>query len=996
MKKLLAVILSLMMLVQFVPVLADATVSSAFDGTYGVPVGASIPLTLSESANLSKSDITVTPSVDFDLTGSGTDYAVKFKSDMAYGTTYTVSAKGTDVTFKTEYDYTAADAVSGNASNSATYKRTIENTSKNFSVKADITSWTSNSGANQAELQLWNEGDTASGYGYKVMMNGISSDRTTFKVTPTVVHKDIPESKYGVAAGSVTVDTPATVQMTAYKSLIVTVEDYNLYLYGVNDDTADFIKSWNFLGYRDGWTPTSGDTVPTVIYWSGTGLVKAYFGAPSGDEGGDTPDPLPSGMTVTSSYKDVAGVPTDAEIPFTLSEAYELSDGDVTVAPSAAFTLSGGGTDYKMKFTKMAYNTEYTVSVKGTEAFKYTTQYEATKQLSYAYNGSVNMDSAKADFTAILDVRDVITNKGTYSTIGFTDSTRGLTTCFEFKFTYDDNTPGTVKMNITGLENGTQKAGPAVLIDNADANKIGRIIITHKDYMFHIFTENTDGGYAYASQTTNFMNIKFGELGYAPDRIDTGNTTKIKIYQGSDGTTVDPEPTPDPTPGTDPEPSTGKLTSDFDGAYGVPVDAKIPLTLPADAELTKADITVTPSVDFELTGSGKDYMLDFMGGLSYAEAYTVKVKDEEIKFATAYNTASSSVKYSKDVDAKLDAATPTFTFEINCKSAMAAGGSSCNFALKDTTNNIALNFGFSYSKTGPNKVTLSASKDGSSASGTVTLVDDNTTCVYMLTYSDAMVYIYYVDGDGNTKLAKRSADFDKIKFSQYDYRVDTIRLGNTSMVSLGLGYSEAMTTQTAEVNNKKDGKIVLSFSDTIASFPSTVKLTSADGKSVEADVTVDGNKVELTLKDKLDYCTRYTVDTSGFKNKLGMKVQSMQLDTAASDSFYTASSIVYDVGGESVTELKPGKFGLNMKVKAEDVSLYSDPAVAIFLYKNVNGASVLENTYVKVLGTFTEGEAKDVNISDAFDVPSGDYSVKVFILPSLNTPFPIAAVQTIK
>lgn len=564
--------------------------TSTFNNMKGVPVNTQIPLTYTKNVNLTKDDVTVSPEADFTLEGSGKNYVVKFTEDMDYETDYTVSVKDIEIVkYRTEYDYSASTTVIGND-----IKVTLNNTSKNFSVEMDLGDWTTRADATSAKLNL---SGTDENYYYGLSVKDKDSEASTFKATPEIKHPDIPASQYA-SAGSITSDSPATVSMS-YKKLIVTVEDYTIYLYGVGDSSVDFVKSWNMLTYRSGWTPTTADIVPTTIWMSNTSLISAKFG---------TTVPV----TFTSSLNGKVAVPVTAYIPLTCSKNVVLSSDSVTVSPAEDFTVEGSGKNYAVKFTNgMKSNTEYTVSVDGVEVAKYSTAYDPSTKLTYAYNGTVALPKASTNFTTTLDFSDVISNKGTYSTIGFKDTTRNLEVRFRFDITYTDvdnnKVPNKFTMQIEGLKDETSKAGPKVLID-ADTATIGKITITHKNNQLYIYTANTKNVNLTLNdeQSTNFNALKMGELGYTPDTLTTNNTTKIGVYYGA----------PDSVEITSCTPSDGVVnataavntTLDDDAVLIFAAYSDNGMTL-VDANVKKASDVANGAVSFKVLGTPATYKL---------------------------------------------------------------------------------------------------------------------------------------------------------------------------------------------------------------------------------------------------------------------------------------------------------------------------------------------------------------------------------------------------
>lgn len=480
--------------------------TSTFNNMKGVPVNAQIPLTYTKDVSLSKDDVTISPAADFAVEGSGKEYAVKFTNGMDYETDYVISVKNIEIVkYRTEYDCTDSQTIKGNGTS---YKATFDNTSKNFSAEMDITEWTNNTNASRATLNF----NGNEGYSYNISLYEISSDRTTFKANPTVRHPDIPASQYA-AAGVITSDKPVTVSMN-YKKLIMTVEDYKIYLYGVNDNSVDYLTSWNMRSWRN-WTPISGDIVPTTVYWTDTSLVSAKFGAPVSAK-------------FTSSLNGKTDVPVNALIPLTCNKNIVLNKDDISVSPASDFTVEGSGKNYAVKFKDdMKNNTKYTVSFGDVEVAKYSTAYGPLTSITYSYEKAETLPKKSADFIATLDFSEVIANNGQSSNVRFTDIAKNI--WFEFQFNYPNDDNDKFAITIRGADSNGHTAGPAGIF-NVKRSEIHTLVVTHKNYMLNIYALDKDGNVLnHGTQTTEFVNFSCKTLGYQADSIYLSNTSKIKV-----------------------------------------------------------------------------------------------------------------------------------------------------------------------------------------------------------------------------------------------------------------------------------------------------------------------------------------------------------------------------------------------------------------------------------------------------------------------------------
>lgn len=495
------------------------TATSTLNNMKGVPVNAQIPLTYTKDVNLTKADVTVSPEADFTLEGSEKDYAVKFTDGMDYETEYSISIKDVEIVkYKTGFDCSASADIKGNTSNysdGTTYRFTLDNTSKNFSVTVpDVSTWFANTAASNGTVTFEDTGKE----GYKYSLTFEKSNGTA-KVYPTIYHPNIPASS-GTAnnGGSISYGAYAA-DVTDYAGVVAAFEDYTLYLYGIKaDNSVEYLYKWSFLEWRGNWQPESGDIIPTKAYWTGTGVLTAKFG---------TTVPL----KVTSALNGKVAVPVTANIPLTCNKNVVLSSDSVSVSPETDFTVEGSGKNYAVKFTNgMKSNTEYTVSVDGVEVAKYSTAYGPLTAVSYQKEVNTELPTASTNFVAALDFSSVLSvASAASSNIKFKDTDKNI--WFGFDFNYDTSTIGDkFKVSISGADNEEHTAGPGALFD-VKRSEMNTLVITHTNYKLKIYALDKNGNVlaVHDTQSTEFAKFSLKTLGYEADSIYLWNTSGVKV-----------------------------------------------------------------------------------------------------------------------------------------------------------------------------------------------------------------------------------------------------------------------------------------------------------------------------------------------------------------------------------------------------------------------------------------------------------------------------------
>lgn len=450
-------------------------------------------------------------------------------------------------------------------------------------------------------------------------------------------------------------------------------------------------------------------------------------------------------VTVTSTFNNAAGVPVNATIPLTFSDAISSLDASaITVTPSinGAVTVSGEGMDWIVKFgANMEYETEYTLAVGSYGNIKFTTQFDysdAGNTVKPANHETSKLNINASDFTVLIEA-SVFFNYGKNNNAGvltyfrefLKDSSNDMSIVFhsqnDAETCYDAN-KNPIKQNLKFYAmKGSTQTGDVQIFKNI--NTTGDYIVTVSDYTLYVYYQQVGKTeYDVFSYKLNFDAFKFEEEKFKLDSIGMDNTGVITTYYGSLAKAL--------------------ATSTFNNKKGVPVDTQIPLTYKKVVNLTKEDITVSPKADFELiTTDNINYNVKFKDDMAYGTDYSISIKDTEIvNYKTEYNPSSALTAKGSGITHDMSNSTNKFTVEICDVAAWikaANQDSTANLTLKETEKRY-VNFHFTNKKS-----------DGT-VKMSVTVAEDN---LNMAGYANAYIsdtnvqgHSYKISGNGNLKI----------------------------------------------------------------------------------------------------------------------------------------------------------------------------------------------------------------------------------------------------
>jgi len=989
MKKALSILLSVILILQFIPVFGAAVLTSPFASLAGVPVTSSIPLNFSESVNIEETDITVTAGdkniTDFTLEGSGTQYVLKFLENMYYGVKYEIETPYGSITYFTSY---GADVASIPVNTPAGSGRIAEFGKSMSNLTLEINFIDSYGLPDNKNINLSGGGSLVSSVGITNFNNAIQITAFRYengsKIGPALLLNDV----------------------TYTDKVYVTYKNDTVYPYVVSEDgSVRYGTKWSYADKSIAGSSFDKMTVDSVV-----------FGVSAGDSVSDIVVEEEVEYSVTSDFDKLPGVPVDALIPITLSESALITSDDVTITGADeevdSFELSGSGTQYYLSFEK-DYNTEYTVSFSNGDAISFTTCYD-TKVASIPVNTPAG-SGRTAEFGVELDAMTL--------KIGFTDA-YGLPASKNI-YLYNNGTAvssigitnknNAIQINGYRFDNGVQY-GPTDLISGIEF--ADTVYITYHNDRVYPFALSPDGTAVYGT-LWNYSDKSIAGTTFDKMAIDSvvfsvdvgGNSVEGDNPEGGDPEGGDPE-------GGDPEggnPEGGNpdddkpepdLTSSLNGCVYVPVEAGIPLTFKELIVLTENDFKVTKNgaLVSDITVETTDdinYTLLVNGGMDICSDYTIEVVSDEkftddiISFSTAYATNKESlvVKYDGN-QMPISRPLSQFTLFTQVTEHSYSVNSNKYCTIYDTRENTDTSlksekfirfymYRASTDKDGYG-VNVSIKNGAQDSVHNLALVPSNTIPVSdtspVFTYKNGIIYAYSINGKNEVKY------YGTVDISDFvsDFKATTFGGNGTNFLTAHLGYGNEFKAKLIKSGAQKDDEIKIEFSDDISEFPTAVTVSNTLA-AAEADVTVQKNVAILKLKENITYNSVFTVDLSEFKDRLGEGSHLLTFNSESAPAFYKADNLHITIDGKKADKLSQGELGINVDVEKLCPSDYDNVIVVVALYKSQGDKTYLCSIKNVAQADFEAENKKTVSSETTVTVPKSEngerYFAKLFLYP---------------